>query len=299
MQSTKTLTLKDWIIAVRPWSFPASAMPVIVAVAFLLWKGYDINWGYAVWALLSIILFHAAGNTWSDYHDFKSGVDTPETSGAKTLTSGQFQPRQIKALSLSLLALGVVSGVIMIVCTGITLLWIGLGGIVCTLLYPYMKYRAMGDLAIGITYAWLPVWGTSFVTVGVIDYAVLIPAIPVGMITIAILHANNTRDVYTDAGASITTLAMQMGHSMAAKLYAFWVLAPFAFVAVCVAVSLFPAWTLLSLFAFPVAFSNAKLMLGSSQDNLVAISNLDERTAQLQLMFSLLFTVSFIIAAFA
>ena len=161
-----------------------------------------------------------------------------------------------------------------------------------------MKYRARGDLVIAINYAWLPVWGVSFVTGGSIDYAVIIPGIPVGMITIAILHANNQRDVFTDANASISTLAMQLGHSMAAKLYAFWVLAPFAFVVICVATALFPAWTLLSLFAFPVALSNAKTMLGSSRDNLTALSNLDERTAQLQLMFSALFSVSFIIASF-
>lgn len=298
MQSNKKLTLKDWIVAVRPWSFPASAMPVIVAVAFLLWKGYDINWGFALWALISIILFHAAGNTWSDYYDYKKGVDTNDTFGVKTITSGQFTPRQIINLSLSLLAVATVSGILMIYYTGITLLWIGLGGILFTLLYPYMKYRALGDLVIGINYAWLPVWGVSFVTVGVIDYAVLIPAIPVGMITIGILHANNTRDVFTDANASIKTLAMQLGHTLASKLYAFWVLAPFVFVVVCVAVSLFPAWTLLTLFAFPVAFSNAKVMLASNRENLTAISNLDERTAKLQLMFSLLFTISFIIASF-
>ncbi|MDE6715440.1 MAG: prenyltransferase, partial [Muribaculaceae bacterium] len=197
-----------------------------------------------------------------------------------------------------LLAVATVCGVLMIFCTGITLLWIGLGGVLFTLLYPYMKYRALGDLVIAINYAWLPVWGVSFVTIGTIDYSVLIPAIPVGMITIAILHANNTRDVFNDANASISTLAMQLGHSMAAKLYAFWVLAPFVFVIICVATTLFPAWTLLSLFAFPVALSNAKTMLGSSSDNLTALSNLDERTSQLQLMFSALFSISFIIASF-
>ena len=30
-------SLKDWLVAVRPWSFPASAMPVAVILAFLYW----------------------------------------------------------------------------------------------------------------------------------------------------------------------------------------------------------------------------------------------------------------------
>ena len=35
----KKHTFVEWMIAVRPWSIPASAMPIIVAVAYLFWKG--------------------------------------------------------------------------------------------------------------------------------------------------------------------------------------------------------------------------------------------------------------------
>ena len=31
-------TFKEWMIAVRAWSFPASAMPVIVSSAYVYWK---------------------------------------------------------------------------------------------------------------------------------------------------------------------------------------------------------------------------------------------------------------------
>ena len=60
---------KDWLVAVRPWSFPASAMPVAVTLVYLWWLGEEVDWLNGVWALLDIIVFHAAGNTWSDYFD--------------------------------------------------------------------------------------------------------------------------------------------------------------------------------------------------------------------------------------
>lgn len=63
----KKHSLKDWMIAVRPWSFPASSMPVVVTLAYLYWMQQDINWVNGIWALLNIVVFHAAGNTWSDY----------------------------------------------------------------------------------------------------------------------------------------------------------------------------------------------------------------------------------------
>ena len=47
----KKHSLKDWLIAVRPWSFPASAMPVIVTLAYLYWAYGVIEWANGLLAL--------------------------------------------------------------------------------------------------------------------------------------------------------------------------------------------------------------------------------------------------------
>ena len=86
----KRHTLNEWVIAVRPWSFPASVMPIITTLAFLFWKGAEINWLYGAWALVGMLLFHMAGNTWSDNFDNNKNVDADDTFGAKTLTTGMF-----------------------------------------------------------------------------------------------------------------------------------------------------------------------------------------------------------------
>ena len=89
----------EWIFAVRPWSIPASAMPIIVSIAYLFFKGHDINWGLGVWTLAGMILFHLSGNVWSDWFDFRKKVDAEDTFGAKTLTTGMFQPAADLVLS--------------------------------------------------------------------------------------------------------------------------------------------------------------------------------------------------------
>lgn len=61
----------EWIIAVRPWSIPASAMPIIVSLAYLFFKGHDIDWALGAWTLIGMILFHLSGNVWSDWFDFR------------------------------------------------------------------------------------------------------------------------------------------------------------------------------------------------------------------------------------
>lgn len=286
------------MIAVRPWSFPASAMPVIVTAAFLFWKGYEISWGFAIWALLNIIVFHAAGNTWSDYFDFKKKVDADDTFGAKTLTTGMFEPKEIYRLSVALTVVAVAGGLALMALTGLPLLWIGLGGLICTLLYPMLKYNALGDLVILLAYAFLPTLGTSFVAAGGIIPSVLIVALPLGLITDGILHSNNTRDMKTDSRAGIRTMAMSLGVKSSAVLYGFEMIFPFIWVGVCSICGFMPLATIIIFMTLPVAIGCAKTMMNSVEGGVHMIADLDVRTANLQLMFSLLLTVSFVIARF-
>lgn len=294
----KKHTFGEWMIAVRPWSFPASAMPVIVTTAFLFWKGYEISWGFAVWALLNIILFHAAGNTWSDYFDYKKKVDADDTFGAKTLTTGMFEPKEIYRLSVALTVVAVAGGLALMALTGLPLLWIGLGGLICTLLYPMLKYNALGDLVILLAYAFLPTLGTSFVAAGGIVPSVLIVALPLGLITDGILHSNNTRDMKTDSRAGIRTMAMSLGVKSSAVLYGFEMIFPFIWVGVCSICGFMPLATIIIFMTLPVAIGCAKTMMNSVEGGVHMIADLDVRTANLQLMFSLLLTVSFVIARF-
>ncbi len=288
----------EWMIAVRPWSFPASAMPVIVSIAYLFWKGAEINWLFGLWALVNIVIFHAAGNTWSDYFDFRKKVDADDTFGAKTLTTGMFTEKEIFRLSLILTIAATAAGLTLMALTGLPLLWIGLGGVLCTLLYPVLKYNALGDLVILLAYAFLPTIGTAFVTTGAIDWSILLIALPVGLITDGILHSNNTRDTLTDKRAGIKTMAMGLGHKASAILYGFEVIFPFVWIGVLSIMGLLPLTTIVIFLTLAVAIGCAKTMMHSLEGGSGVIADLDVRTANLQLMFSALLTLAFIVAKF-
>lgn len=291
----KKHSLKDWLIAVRPWSFPASAMPVIVTLAYLYWAYGVIDWKNGVLALVGIIIFHASGNAWSDYFDFERGVDRADTFGVKTLTSGQFMPLEIRNLAIGLMVPAVAIGLWLVVRTGLPLLWVGVCGAICSLLYPWLKYRAFGDFVIFVAYAMLPTLGISYITVGKFLPDLLLIIVPVGLITVAILHANNTRDIETDVRAKISTLAMKLGKKTDVLLYIFEVIFPFLWIVGCVVLGYFPWWSLLTMLGLLPAIANARAMLRLPKEGISAISNLDEKTAKLQLLFSLLFTVTFLI----
>lgn len=286
----------QWIFAVRPWSFPASAMPIIATLAYLFWTGADLKWYYGIWALINMILFHVAGNVWSDYHDYKKSVDREDTTGATTLTSGMFQPYEIRNLAIGVFIVALAGGVGLVLLTGLPLLWIGLAGAALTLLYPMLKYNALGDVDILLTFAFLPTIGTSFVTTGYIDWNVLWIALPVGLITDGILHSNNTRDMIPDKRANIKTLAMGLGAKVSAIMYSFEVLFPFVWVIACVAMKVMPWPALAALLAFPIALGCSKTMMKCPKEGADVILYLDQKTAMLQMAFSVLLAIALVIS---
>ena len=289
------LTLKDWILATRPWSFPASAMPVIVTLAWLYANGIEVNWWLGAAALVNIILVHAAGNVWSDYFDYKRGVDREDTFGVKILTSGKFTTKQVLRLSITLQVLAIVMGLFMVYATGLLLLWIGIAGIALSLLYPPLKYHALGDLVILLCYSVLPMLGTSFIACGAVHYPVLWLAVPVGLITVAILHANNTRDIETDQRAQISNFPMFAGRKVSSWIYVFEVLFPYLWMIGLVVAQVISWPALFTLLSLPLAWKNVRMMMNYREGGIASFATLDEKTAQLQLAFSTLLVIGLVV----
>lgn len=289
-------SLRAWVIATRPWSFTASALTVIVVLAYLDWIFCDIDWVSGLWAVLAIVLFHAAGNTWSDWHDFRRGVDAVDTHGVDTLTSGAFSPKEIRNLAIGLYVVAAAVGLGLVLHTGLPLLWIGIGGLLCAVLYPPLKYRAMGDAVILMAYGILPALGTSYVAIGRIDWIVMWVAIPVALLVDSILHANNTRDMYTDRRASVSTMAQGLGVRGAVALYFCEILIPFVWVAVLWVLGFFPVYSLAVLGLLPVAIRNCRTMSAYKKEaDANAIASLDQQSAQLQLLYCVVMTLTLFI----
>lgn len=289
-------SLKDWIFATRPWSFTASALSVVTALAYLDWTSSGIDWPKGILAALAIILFHAAGNTWSDWHDYRRGVDAEDTYGVKTITGGLFSPGEIRNLSAGLFVAAAAAGICLMLMTGWQLLWIGLAGILCAVCYPALKYRALGDVVILLAYGLLPALGASYVATGELRAEVLWAAFPVSLLVDSILHANNTRDMTTDRRAGIRTLSHGLGVRGSVVLYVLEMVIPFVWVCALVPFGKFPVWSLAVLILVPLAYRNARSMCGyRNESEAASISSHDQLSAQLQLLFCIVMTLSLLL----
>lgn len=296
-------SLKNWILAVRPWAFPASTMPVILTISYVFYKQYfiaaEINWWFGLMALIGVMFLHAGGNLISDYYDFKNQVDRKESFGSeRLLVQGVFQPRTYTRYGLILLVIGSAIGFWLTYHTGAALLWIGLIGVLGALCYSFLKARALGDLLIFILYGPMIGLGTAYVLTSQLMWEVLLLNVPVAMLVVNILHANNTRDIKHDAEARIKSQAMLLGIKGSKIQYVVLALGAYLMIILMNVLGMIHPITLITLISLPIAIRNIKLMMKATTETLEVIKDLDGMSAQLVMIFSMLFTVLNVIAYF-
>lgn len=297
-------TIKEWYLATRPWSFPASAMPVASTIAYLFWVSQTtlgapaINLLCGILALVGIILFHAAGNVLSDYNDYRKGVDTPENAMFLPLVNGSFKDYEFRRYGIVLFIAGcIVGGGLLLLTKHIELLYVGIAGGVLTVLYSFLKYHSLGDVVIVLNYSILPIMGTSLVTVGYIDWTAMVLAVPLALITDSILHINNARDAESDLAAGAHTFAMHIGPKASALLYQFEVLFPILWVALAICLGWLPAFSILVAAVGKEAWGMARQSRKLTTEGSAGVAHLDQRSAQLQAKFSVLMIIALVVSA--
>lgn len=287
-------TLTDWIVATRPWSYPASSMPVALVLAYYFANGVAIDPVNAVWALVNIVIFHAAGNVWSDYFDFRYGVDNQNTLGVRQLVDGKFTGREFIWFAIFLFVVGTLCALFLVWRTGMPFLAVTFAGIVAALVYPPLKYRVGGDVVIFIAYTLTPLFATAWIVTGTWSLDAIWAVLPTGILTVGILHANNLRDAQTDTQAGIRTLASVLGKKWSVWLYHFEMLAPFAILLATVWLGILPMTVLLTLPIAVAVMTLCKQALRFDGVNTASIATLDASTAKTQLMFSLLMVLGLV-----
>ena len=292
---------KEWVAVTRYWALPVSTMPLLVSFAYLFSIG-ALPAGIKPWlvlllSLLGVVLLHSAGNVLSDWFDYRSGVDNENAYAVPNLVFGKYQPKEYLVFSMILFALGCLTGLGIVLISGVKVLIVGVIAVLLTLLYSFLKYHALGDLDIFIIFGVLTVLGLAAAVTGEWRWDTLMLAVPLGIITVSVLHANNTYDIPSDKAAGIKTFAMLIGEKASSVLYCVYMVLPFVCIIACViAGRLFPT-ALLCLLAGVKAFANFKQAASYGKTGREAMKGLDFRSSQLQLMFSLLLAAGLFVSA--
>lgn len=296
--------IKNYLIAAHPWSFPASGMPALIVFTFVFYSYHTgafatVNWVNGILAVVGAVIFHAAGNIIGDYYDFVNGVDGKEKTGPiRLLVTGYFKPRTILLYSIAVFIIGIILGLYLVSQSGYPLLIIGLLGILCAAFYYKLKYIAMGEVVIFISFSQLIALGVVYVMTGQLVWSSLLVVAPVGLLVVNILHANNTRDLVLDKKAGIKTQAIALGIDGSKILYQSLSLAAYILVAIIVTFHLLHPYSFAVLLSFPLALKSIKKMKQVRLNSLHEIDTLDVETSKLVAIFSLLLIAGNVIGSF-
>jgi len=293
-----------WMQAIRPFSYTATATPILIgAMAALLYFDGVIDWFLLPFVLFGGIFLHVGGNLLSEFYDYKYKIDDQHTyGGSRILVENLLQPKEIKKAAYLSFVIGVLMGLVAIIVRGdLILLWIGLIGLLSGYLYGAnplkMKYIALGDLAIFLAFGPLMVLGSYYALTGSLNNNIILIALPISFLVIAILHANNTRDIKHDTEAGIKTVAILINVKGSILYYYALVFGAYIGVIAMVFFKILPYWSLLTLISLPPAIKNAKIMRNADREKPENILNLDVTTAQHHMLFGVILSISLLIEA--
>jgi len=304
---TGIFPLKKWWISIRPFSLPASTMPVVFGtVLAVVYGGAQFNGFYFLMAIVGMVILHGASNILSDIHDFRRGLDTVPTPVSGGVVRGIITIDQARRSSTLFFAVGGAIGLYLAWQTGWMLLLVGGVGLLIGIFYTTgsrisLKYNALGDLAVFMNFGILGALGSWYVQTGELSWVPVMWSVPMATLVIAILHANNWRDIKSDKRGRIITMASLLGDSKSLKYYAVLIYGPFFMVLGLILVPYFltpgyaamPFTFLITLLALPISLKLWRIAIHRENPrNPMDFITLDGSTARLNLVFGLLCTVA-------
>lgn len=199
--------------------------------------------GWLALTVVGIFAVEVAKNASGELFDYDSGTDlavgpedrSPFSGGKRVLVDRLLTRRQTAAIAGGGYAAGILIGLVIVLLRSAGVLWLGVAGIAFAFFYhapPFqLSYRGLGELVVGLTYGPLICAGSYLVQRGQVTPAVILLSLPLGILIAAFLWINEFPDYHADLQAGKRTLVARMGCRGASRMFAGFIAAAFALLA--------------------------------------------------------------------
>ncbi|MGH7813555.1 MAG: 1,4-dihydroxy-2-naphthoate octaprenyltransferase [Candidatus Binataceae bacterium] len=288
-----------WIRAIRAPSLSAAAIPVILGGAIAARDGY-LAFGRLLLALVGAMALQAGANLINDYYDYRSGADSEQSVGpSMAIQRGLLSEGQVWFGGIVALGIGAAIGLVLVYLCGWPILALGIPSVAAAYFYTAnpvaLAYVAMGELTVFVFMGPVIVMGAYYVAALHFSWMAIWASIPIGFLAAAILHANNLRDIESDARHGKHTIATIIGRTGA--IYELGALDISAYAAALLAIfaGAIP-WIGLAVFV-TVPRVIDQLRIVSRETEPKRLNRALMRAVQLHLEFGLILVAAFILAA--
>lgn len=247
---------------------------------FLAWDANAFSWDIFLLCILTTVFLQILSNLANDYGDFIHGADNINRKGpSRAVQSGVITSAQMRSAIILFTMLSLLSGIVLLFAAfgfewrGI-LFFLGLGllSIGAAVTYtigrkPY-GYLGLGDLSVLLFFGLVGVMGSYYLFTKKLSWLEFLPAMSLGLFSIAVLNINNIRDIESDKMAGKYSIPVRLGRRKAVIYH--WILLSLALI-FAVGYSLFSyesPWQFLFLLATPL-FAKNGLAVSSKPSSLL------------------------------
>jgi 1,4-dihydroxy-2-naphthoate octaprenyltransferase len=229
------MTIKPWLIAFRLRTLPLATASILLGCGLAAMHGAH-NWPVSVLAVLTAVFLQILSNLANDFGDFENGADLAGRVGPdRMVASGAIAPAAMKKAMWVFALFALASGVALLwVAFGgftlpfLALFFLGLAAIAAAVKYtaghnPY-GYAGLGDISVLLFFGLIAVLGTYYLHAQRLQADLLLPALGMGLLSVAVLNLNNMRDRESDARAGKRTIPVRFGAQAAVRYHTLLVL---------------------------------------------------------------------------
>ena len=251
-----------WVAGARPRTLAVSAAPVVVGTCAAYQIADTVIWWRAIAALIVALALQVGVNYANDYSDGVRGTDSERRGPVRLTASGLASPEAVKRAAGISFLLAACAGLVLSLVVNPWLLLVGVAAIAAGVLYtggprPY-GYIGLGELMVLIFFGFVATMGSTYVQIEDVPVSALWGSFVVGLPTVAVLLANNIRDIPTDAVSGKKTLAVRIGPLAARQLYSLCLAGSFVFVSL---MCLDAPWVVLAFLSIPFVIRPLHLVL--------------------------------------
>lgn len=224
-------TIKDWLRLARLPFHLVGVAPLLVGYLWVGHGGELVDWSLAAWATVAVVLIMLSTYLTGEYFDQQ--VDTLSAKygpsnfagGSKVLLEGRVRPRTV-LIAANLCALATIGVGLYIQVrfeTGPWTIPFGAFGLLAGYFYSSPPFRwvkrGLGEMLIGVSYGFLPVYAGAYLQTGRFDTALLCIAAPIALSIFMVILINEFPDYRADRETGKRNLPVLLGLRRAAALY--------------------------------------------------------------------------------
>lgn len=282
--------LPPWFWAVRPFSLPASVVPVLVGTALAAHEGiFDVV--RFLLTLVGSVLVQIGTNLVDEYTDHvKGGSAGKLLAPYKVIALGLLSPQAVRTGALLSFGVATIIGLYLVAVSGWPLLLACAASLAVAYGYsggPFpLGHVGLGEPLVFVFMGLLMVMATYYVQTLALTPAALVASLPVACLVTAILVVNDLRDIDEDQQAGKTSPVSHFGRDFGVGLFLFLVAG--AYLGIVLWVSARPALAplLLVVLALPKAISTSRLITAGKDRG--TLNQALRGAAQLHLQFGVL-----------